>query len=283
MSNSDNELDLNLPGFTKEILLSTAFVTAISYYIGWSELAAYYLWFGISPSFISKPIPEVIGTAWEELLLGVLVIVLGIVAHRIVSKMPIEPSDEKIIGKYISIFIFFLVMSGITLSSVLYLRQIVAIRGALPVVVIYSFLLFLYIATILGARINETIKRNHFSNRIHKLFKTLYPSSVLYVFFMLSTLVLVVNTLGIWKGSGRAADDEKYRGQGMLGVSLYSDKALPIEGEIYDQSHQIYSYENLKLVDLNEKYIFVVKFVTSDSFTTYIVPKTEGLVIKSAP
>lgn len=84
MSHLVNELDLNLPGFTKEILLSTAFVTAISYYIGWSELAAYYLWFGISPSFISKEIPDLIGIAWEELLLGVLVIILGMIAHRIV-------------------------------------------------------------------------------------------------------------------------------------------------------------------------------------------------------
>lgn len=194
-----------------------------------------------------------------------------------------EPNNEKVLGKYISMFIFFLAMSGITLFTALYLRQIVAIKGSLAVIVIYSFLFFLYLATILGYRIKAFMKQKYFDERIHKLFKALYPNSTFYVFLLLLTLVLVVRNLGIWKGSGRAAEDEKFQGSGLLGISLYSEKPLPIDGEGYDQSHQIYSYENLKLVDLNEKYIFVVRFVSSDSFTTYIVPNTENLVISNVP
>jgi hypothetical protein len=283
MSKLKSDPDFDLSIFTKGILLSTAFVTAISYYIGWSELSAYYLWFGISPSFINKPISEVIWIAWSELLLGVFVIILASIALRVVDSMQIQNSDEKSLVKYILVFVLCVIMCVATLSLTLYLRHTIAIKGAFAVLVIYGFVLFMYVATILGYRIQESIKHNNFQRGVHKLVKLLYPSALIYGFLTLLALVFVIRYLGIWKGSARAASDERFQGQGMLGVSLYSEKPLPIEGEIYDQVHQIYSYKGLKLMDSDDEYIFVVKFDSVSDSTTYILPKTERLVIESVP
>ena len=77
----------NLLKLFENILVPTALISAVGYYLGWTASAAYYLSFGLSPSFIKKSFEEFLAFAWVELAFGVFCITAGIVIYRVLDEI----------------------------------------------------------------------------------------------------------------------------------------------------------------------------------------------------
>ena len=113
----------------------------------------------------------------------------------------------------------------------------------------------------------------------------LFPS--FYVYFIITILasIFFLSRVGIWRGVTLAERDISDNSH-LPNVILYSQKLLPIQGR-YDITSGLYVYEDLKLIDSNDMYMFVLEkpLIQSNSLAfnnihVYVVSKEKLIMFQ---
>lgn len=280
--------NLYLLGLAKDFLAPTAIIAGIAYYIGWSIQATYYRWYGLSPSFMSKPFYEILAAAWVELFLMVGGLLLAFTLARLVggwmtSSAAMAPTFwERMTIRFIPLLILLFGLAGVSLFLLL-TRQM----DALTLGVITAVLAVLWLVILIGHRIEAAIREKSQKTKLDLLFRVFFPSALLYTTLLLLVIVFMLSRVGSWHGTLIAANQISKPDAALQGAVLYSRQPLPLPGGL-DTNTDLYTYQNLKLIDATDRYLYLVQFsnsaassVVTPAFRTYVVPRTDGLILET--
>jgi hypothetical protein len=278
--------DLDLWTFAKDIIAPSVVIAAIAYYIGWSVHSAYYLSFGLDPSFIAKPFNEVVTGAWPELFIMAAGVIFGVALYRLIEEWlnPRTPADIRF-WRWVSILFVVLVLSAIGAGVLaLYLVRVSGrLLSALEVLAVSVVLLWLCI--LIGRKLDVVRRAKPRQTKLDRAFRVLFPSTLLYSTVLALVILYLISRVGAWHGYVAAANDIGPN-ENLVSVSLFSRDPLPLRG-VLDQATGLYTYRSLKLIDATEQYLYVLERTTpisptvgTPSFATFVIPRNDRLLMQ---
>ena len=233
--------------------------------------------FGLSPFLLQKSVPKTLTSAWIELSICIVGIIIGVAIHRVMSVL--FQREKIIIEKQIKILtigyflLFILSIAGGIFSLVMNTKYRFDI---LYILLMGVSIIFFWLAAVLGHRLYG-IAQNKLKVSSHLIFRFFYPSFYIYLFATIVASVFLLSRIAVWRGHTLAIRDLGDNSH-LPNITLYSQSPLPFSySRVY--SEDIYKYENLKLVDMNEGYIFVLEDQHNQTNPSqklnhvYIIPK----------
>lgn len=268
-----------LANILQNLIVPTTLLSAVAYYLGWSVNAAYYISFRLSPNFIVKNPAEIFASAWVEIALGIVLIFISWALHQIIQVKMLKQSTRDRVPWVLGLFYVLLILTLMGSVSSILLIYLHGIRLQYIFIMGVSVIL-LWSVTILGKNLLLLL---HEESRgfIYSIFKIIYPSFFLYSAIAVFFMVLFLSRVSIWRGVYLAQRDLSEFGH-LYDITITSENQLAIDiaPTIRDG---MFVYENLKLIDINEKYLFILEssaMSASSSADTYIIPSTTDLLYK---
>lgn len=275
-ASNDSEASGLVADLIRRIFAPTAILTALAYFIGWAVNAAYYLSFGLPPSSIRKSVPEILTSAWLEIGIACVFLILFIFLERWVVKYVTARAPYKSeLPSVLSMFFFLLIMGLIGAALFIYLFAVPRLRlRHLIAASLVIFLIWLY--TVLGRELQK-LKAKNLEYRFPKLFEIFFPNFFIFALITVLATIFLLNRVGIWRGVTAAEID--IRTQSLPSVSLYLSEAMPDCDKVL--STNLYKCSDLWLIDSNDEFVFVYRENSRQSsggtiisdITTYIIPQ----------
>lgn len=292
MENNNNSENLltkdsqgaNLLKLFENILVPTALISAIGYYLGWTASAAYYLSFGLSPSFITKSFEEFLAFAWVELVFGVACITLGIIIYRVLDEL-LETKKRRslLVTFYTSLFLS--IASMVTYFILTnYTRNYELIDRLKNLAFFLASILFAWIATVIGKFIRERHSSKGDKSK-QPFFRVIFPSFYIYTFVTMMMLVVALGRIAATRGLYIGLRDSR-NPETLPHVTIYSSTQLPLQGRL-DSSLGLYVYDECYFVDSNDDLLFIVSPTISplstSTFTTHTISVDKDLILELTP
>lgn len=271
--------------FIEKVVGFLTLFSGIIYFLGWTKDSAYYLHFGLTLDLINKPTIDLISSAWLEIVIGLILLLMGYYTKILVSKLVGKTKSSNVI---LGLFYFLLLVSLVGgvfygLLTTIY-RSFDIVERIRDIGLMLLFVYIFWIATTIGEVLNNVSKSNSKSKRF-TFFRILYPNSYLFLIISILGLAFVLSRLSSARGLYYGLRDTQHPAENLPEVILVDKNQLPVSG-IFDKGHEMFVYKNLYFIYSNSEYIFVYgnapDFDATKQFRTYAIPKTDNnqLILK---
>lgn len=279
----------------KDFVVPTALITGIGAYIGWNMGAGYYAAFRLPIGFTAPPTPAFLIPASPELILSTLVIFLSYAINRYTQNH--LQKSILINPKHTNKVILFSIMAIITsmiLGTIMFLILLNLIEfnfTGINIVLLYGFVftptfLLIWTLSVIGNRIPRNIDSQSIKSTFSsKPLKVLFPKFNFYQLIFTLLVFLTINRIGYWRGYSLGIRDINNL-ERLPSVVIHSKDIYPFAYS-FDAKSQLYTYQDIKLIDANKDFVIILKSTNpisstnqTNNFRTYVITRKDTVILE---
>ena len=239
---------------------------------------------------MNKSPQELFASAWIEISVGIICVVLGLVSFQLIVSISKAESEFWSSKKALMLFsVFFLLTAACGSASALLItifRSFDVKYRLVDIAILMLAVLLLWITAVAGKQVHQNLDAESRATSLGTFFSVVYPSYYLYLVLVIVGLVFSLSRLAAFHGLYAGQRDSSAPALRLPGVVIYSKNPLPLEGN-YDSKIDCYVYKSYFFIDSNSEYIFVLNQLSSNSiatqapsFTTFAIPKEQGITLE---